>query len=242
MNCNFARIKLEETPEEKRYQYCIVNRGGIRGLLPCSLRVINGDAFLYYDITSKQCLSQMFRKKSIGRQWIKDFIWNLDRISKELNRFLLDKANVIWYPDNIFQDFEDNRWSFLYYPYYKGENGFRNLLEFIIEKIDYADEELVECVYKIYEQYENFGDDYLSERIFQDVKKLDKSEDINEESENEENIIDTNMEDVPARNGYNSLNKNKGGRYNVDHYIEASDIDKEKNTSKEKNTNKEKNF
>lgn len=188
MNCNFERIKLEENPEEKRYQYCIINRGGIRGLLPCSLRVINGDAYLYYDITSKQGLGQMFRRKTIGRQWIKDFVWNLKRISCELNRFLLDISNVIWYPDKIFQDLEDNRWSFLYFPYYKGENGFRNLLEFIIEKIDYQDEKLVECAYKMYEQYDCFGADYLVEKIYKDVMELDNNSEAGDLPETETDI------------------------------------------------------
>lgn len=192
MNCNFERIKLEEAPEEKRYQYCIVSRGGISGLLPCSLRMLNGDAYLYYDITSKQGLGQIFRKKTIGRQWIKDFVWNMKRISKELNRFLLDEMNVIWYPDQIFQDLEDNKWSFLYYPYYKGENGFRELLEFIIEKIDYKDEALVECVYKIYEQYDNYGNDYLVEKIFQDMSIITDAPTIDEAARCQECIKENN--------------------------------------------------
>lgn len=197
MNCNFERIRLAEQPEEKRYQYCIVNRGGIKGLLPCSLRIINGDAYLYYDITSKQGLNQIFRKKQIGRQWIKDFIWNLKKITQELNRYLLDSANVIWYPENIYQDLEDNRWNYLYYPYYKGDNGFGSLLEFIIEKLDYSDEALVECVYKIYEQYESYGEDYLAERIYQDVLKLDS----HDEQDADTNNTGTNNANISTNTG-----------------------------------------
>ena len=47
LNCNYERILLENKPEEKRYQYCILNRGGIKNLLPCSLRYINGLVYLY---------------------------------------------------------------------------------------------------------------------------------------------------------------------------------------------------
>lgn len=36
LNCNYERMALEEKPKESRYQYCILNRGGIRFLLPCS--------------------------------------------------------------------------------------------------------------------------------------------------------------------------------------------------------------
>lgn len=38
LNCNYERILLEEKPEEKRYQYCMIGRGGIKGLLSCNLR------------------------------------------------------------------------------------------------------------------------------------------------------------------------------------------------------------
>ena len=34
LNCNYERIKLDEKPEENRYQYCIVTRGGMKGILP----------------------------------------------------------------------------------------------------------------------------------------------------------------------------------------------------------------
>ena len=44
---NYARILLPAAPEEKRYQYCILKRGGIRGLLPCGVRYIDSDSYLY---------------------------------------------------------------------------------------------------------------------------------------------------------------------------------------------------
>ena len=40
LNANYERMTLGEKPEEKRYQYCMISRGGIKGLLPCSLRYI----------------------------------------------------------------------------------------------------------------------------------------------------------------------------------------------------------
>ncbi len=206
MNLNYQRVKLSGKPEDKRYQYCILSRGGIRGLLDCSLRYINGDAYLYYDITSKQSISKMFyNKKTIDRAWVKDFVWNLNRIYQEISRFLLDDNCVIWYPEQVYQDLEDNRWSFIYYPYYKGETGFRQFLEFIIEKLDYDDEGLVNCVYSIYEQYETVGDAYLKEKIFKDVLALDNDTPVIKRDEkrvsrgNEESVIDMDQAELYER-------------------------------------------
>lgn len=175
LNCNYERVLLDKKPEENRYQYCIVTRGGIRGLLPCSLRYINGQAYLYYDISSTQSVAQLYAHKAIGRQWMKDFLWGMRRIKQELGRFLLDDANVLWYPEQIFQDLEKNDFYFLYVPYHEEENGFGKLLDFLVEHIDYEDEELVECIYKMHEQYGLLGNIYLEERIFEDGRLLERS-------------------------------------------------------------------
>ncbi|MCM1325801.1 MAG: FHA domain-containing protein [Bacteroidales bacterium] len=173
LHSNYTRIQLEDKPEEQRYQYCILSRGGIKGLLDGSLRYLNGNAYLYYDITSKQNVMQLFQKRSITREWVKDFLWSFRQIQMELDRFLLNEKNVLWYPDQIYQDLADNIFSFLYIPYYDGNNGFKAFLEFLVEHINYEDEILVECVYKIYDGFEQNGEVYLQSRIFEDAKMLE---------------------------------------------------------------------
>jgi len=174
LNCNYERILLEKKPEENKYQYCIVTRGGIRGLLPCSLRYINGQAYLYYDISSTQSIVQLHAGKCIGRQWIGDFLWGMRKIRQELERFLLDDGNLIWHPEQIFQDLEKNEFYFLYVPYHEGENNFKELLDYLVEHIDYNDQQLVDCMYKIHEQYYALGDVYLREQIYEDGAMLEK--------------------------------------------------------------------
>lgn len=184
VNSNYERILLEKKPEENRYQYCILSRGGIKGLLPCSLRYINGLAYLYYDISSKQNVAQRFGSRCITREWVRDFLWSMQQIRQELSRFLLDSGNVLWYPDQIFQDLESNVFSFLYIPYYEGESSFVRLLEFWVDHMDYNDEALVDCVYRMYEQLERSGDTYLQAQIFEDAKVLDQP--VSKEREGQE--------------------------------------------------------
>lgn len=174
LNSNYERILLDKKPEENRYQYCILNRGGIKGLLSCSLRYINGLGYLYYDISSKQNITQLFSSRCIPREWIRDFLWSMQQVRQELERFLLDCNNILWFPEQIFQDIESNVFSFLYIPYYEGESSFARLLDFWVEHIDYNDEVLVDCVYHMYEQLEKSGDVYLQSKIFEDAKVLDQ--------------------------------------------------------------------
>lgn len=173
LNCNYERILLDRGPEERRYQYCILSRGGIRGLLPCSLRYINGRVYLYYDISSRQNVTHLYSNRCITREWIRNFVWSLKQIQQELGRFLLDMRNILWYPEQIFQDLESDDFSFLYVPYYEGEASFSKLIEFWVEHMDYKDEELVECVYRMYEKMERGGEMYLQSRIFEDVECLE---------------------------------------------------------------------
>ncbi len=167
-NCNYERMHLDKKPEENRYQYCILSRGGIRYLLPASLRYINGEAYLYYDISSTQSASQLFTRNCITRAWMQDFLWGIKQLCRELDRFLLEEQNIIWYPEHIFQDMEKNDFSFLYVPYYEENNGLDALADFLVEKVDYADDALVEFVYEIYEQLKSVGTEYLHQRIHDD--------------------------------------------------------------------------
>lgn len=186
LHSNYVRLLLEGKPEEKKYQYCILSRGGIKGLLPCSLRYLDGGAYLYYDITSKQNLVQFHQKGSISREWLLDFMGSFRRLQRELERFLLREENVIWDPRHVFQDLENPEFSFMYVPYCEEESSFLKFLSFLVEKVNYDDQELVECVYKMYEQYEKNGETYLQEQIFKDAKTLEKKREEKKREEKEE--------------------------------------------------------
>lgn len=189
LNCNYERILLDQKPEDKKYQYCILNRGGIRGLLPCSLRYINGVGYLYYDISSRQNMIQRYGSKNITREWFRDFIWSYRQIRLEMERFLLDIQNILWYPEQIFQDIESNEFSFLYIPYYDGDSGFQKLMDFWVDRIDYEDEVLVECVYRMYEQFEQEGDVYLQSKILDDVRILETGPQTDKKKGEEESTL-----------------------------------------------------
>lgn len=176
LQSSYERVLLKQKPDERKYQYCILSRGGIKGLLPCSLRYINGSAYLYYDITSKQNVAQLYRKQPLNREWFRTFFWSYGKIKQELGRFLLDEENIILHPEQIFQDIGSRVFSFLYLPYCEEESGFLQLLDFMLERMDYKDDALVECIYKIYEQYEQSGEVYLQEKLFEDIRALEEEE------------------------------------------------------------------
>lgn len=206
LNCNYERVPLEEKPKENRYQYCILNRGGIRFLLPCSLRYINGEAFLYYDISSTQNVAQLFENKTLDREWMRDFLWGMERMQQELGRYLLEGRNVIWSPEQIYQDLEKKDFYFMYVPYCQRDTGFKRLLEFWVEHIDYEDEALVEFVYSLYEQYTTAGDTCLGRQIFESFKEVEKKEKQRQKIPAAERVVEQEITQEPERELTQELN------------------------------------
>ena len=46
----------------------------------------------------------------------------------------------------IYQDLEKNDFSFLYIPYYQGETGLTELVDFMVERVAYEDEDFREAM------------------------------------------------------------------------------------------------
>ncbi len=202
LNRNYERVLLEKGTDCKRYQYCILFRGGIKYLLSCSYKQIDENNYLYYDISSSQNIKQMFGGKQISRDWMKEFLWSIRRMRQELNRFLLDERNIIWSPEHIFQDLEKNDFLFLYKPYYEesceGEETFEKLLEFWVDRVDYEDTDLVEFIYHVYEQFMAVGHCYLQQQIFEDFSKISERNQKNEKIEGKE-IANKVLQEGPDR-------------------------------------------
>ena len=172
---NYVRIRELSLPDERKYQYCIMKRGGITGLLPFEIRYIDSDAYMYYDITSRQNISTLYSKKPLDRNWVISFFSSMKRIRSEAVRFLLDPSNLIWNPGNVYQDLKSGSFGYLYVPYLDEDNGFSEMVDFIVGHVDYGDDELVRCVYMVAEQYKSGGDAYIDEKIYSDIEEFKKS-------------------------------------------------------------------
>ncbi|MBQ8823164.1 MAG: FHA domain-containing protein [Lachnospiraceae bacterium] len=172
LNCNYERLQLEHAVEERRYQYCILGRGGIRYLLPCSLRILDEEYYLYYDISSKQNVSQIFEGKKIAREWMKHFLCEVMAMKAELERYLLEDACIVWNPGHIYQDLERDDFFFMYVPYDQTQQSWSELADFFLANLDYSDDELVEFTYLACDHLQNQGLEYLGEGMYKDFLRI----------------------------------------------------------------------
>ncbi|MBQ7919613.1 MAG: FHA domain-containing protein [Lachnospiraceae bacterium] len=188
LNCNYERLALEKVVEERRYQYCILGRGGIKYLLPCSLRIMDEKYYLYYDISSKQNVSQSFGDRRITRDWMRHFLGEVVAVKAELERYLLEDRCITWNPRHIYQDLERDDFFFMYVPYAEGNEDADVLMEFFLANIDYGDDELVAFTYQAYDRLQSQGVEYLGSAMYQDFLKL--TEKVNRQSVVPERLVE----------------------------------------------------
>lgn len=192
---NYLIMKSEDAPADM-YQCRMITGNKIEGLLPCQERHVNGDMFLYYEITSKQSLASLYENSKINMRQLVELFRQLKRAWEEISRFLLDENRLALKPEFIFMDVETKELSFLYYPFETEENYMVLLLEFLADHADSEDSEAVELIYKMLDlaAREQFVLDEILEWFEEDFGEPDpeiRKNSVYEESEQENAGIDT---------------------------------------------------
>lgn len=140
-----------ECPRELRdnYQYRMLAANQIRGLLPCSSRCIDNRDYLYYDITSRQSLEDLYDRRPIRGADIEKLLEDLLRLEKTLTEYLLDASHMVLDPPCIYVDFRGQECSFIYYPGEVEEGGWERLFTFLADRVDGKDKRAAALVYRL---------------------------------------------------------------------------------------------
>ena len=146
---------VEDVPKELsgHYQYRMILRNRIPGLLASSERFIEGKACLYYDISSRQSLEQLYMSERIGMKEIRGIIDNLVQVLDSMSEYLLEERCLVLKPEYIYMDLETEQLFFLYYPFQEEEEGeikYLQLAEFFLEHVDHREEKAVSAAYQFY--------------------------------------------------------------------------------------------
>ena len=80
----------------------------------------------------------------------------------------------------------------------------KELMEFLLERMDYEDEQLVETVYAMYEQLEKAGEVYLQKNVFEDVAQLSMLE-SDEESVSGDDVMPAETYELPEKTEKNVI-------------------------------------
>lgn len=148
---NYMVIKGGEGYKED-YQVRMLMRQGAKGLLPVEVRFLDGKPEFYYNISSKQKLSEWLRAKKLTYDMLLQIIKSLYSILETAVDFLLDCNHLILEAEYIFADIEKCELYLCYYPLYDREITYagQEFLQYLLEVLDYNDKQAVESAYELF--------------------------------------------------------------------------------------------
>ena len=121
----------------------------IAGFLPLELRWINGQKECIYNISGKISLRKYLEKGNFSRKDIQKLFWQIFDMADCMEEYLLDSQSVMIQEEFLFYNPSQEKWEGIYNGCYKKgtAESVGHLLEFIMEKMNQKDKELVFFVY-----------------------------------------------------------------------------------------------
>ncbi len=156
--------------KETDYRINMVMNNDIYGLLPISVRYVDGKVNLNYDITSMTSLENHYLRNKISGKELYDLVNSIYKMTQAMKEFLLDINNIWLDFEGIFIDKKTREIKFCYLPV-KGSFFQENAREFfdeVLKYIDHNDKLAVLIAYNI-EQI-TVGDNFSAKDLF-DVAK-----------------------------------------------------------------------
>ena len=134
---------------KENYQYKMLAANRIRGLLACSGRTIDCREYLYYDISSRQSLTDLFERRPVRGSDLNRILEDLVHVEETLTEYLLDTSHLLMDPACIYMDFREQTCSFVYYPGEEEEGGPEKLFSFLADRIDGRDKQAAALIYRL---------------------------------------------------------------------------------------------
>lgn len=122
------------------------------GLLPVEKCFVDGKGQYWYNISGKQSLESYCNALDLKIDFVRRMIISICNEIEILERNLVDENCIVLNPKFIFISNSNNEVIFTAYPgnERKIDEEFRDLMEFVITKIDHSDNMAVESAYEIY--------------------------------------------------------------------------------------------
>ena len=149
---NYMILKSDEKLHGNEYQVRMLLGNEIPGLLRCKLRMIDGEAYFYYDITSRQPLSRILGQHPASSEDIRAIASGLVKALDGIERYLLAEEGLLLEPDFLYMDVETKEISFCYLPFFQKNfsEAFRELAEYLLKSLNHEDDQAVLWGYQLY--------------------------------------------------------------------------------------------
>ena len=193
---------------ETEYELHMLEENQIPGFLDCVRKKINGKNQYYYEITSRQSLTQICESEPLTAESIRLLLYCLYQALQQMDPYLLDGNKIVLEPEMIYLDIESREAFFCYWPLCGKtiQESFRMLASYLLYHLERSDTEAVLLMYEINRkvQEKNFALlDLLQEKMQaaeqnrkpeNQYREKDISERNSQENIQEENILQEKTE------------------------------------------------
>ncbi|MCH5251557.1 MAG: FHA domain-containing protein [Lachnospiraceae bacterium] len=170
---NYLKIigKAEETISDRIFSF-----QEIKGFLPMEIHWINGQKEAIYDISGCVSLAYYLTETVFTLADIQNIFFQLEAMIKQLTDYLLDNRGLVIHEDFLYIEKESGQVEGIFCP--EAEKGdvkaLGRLLEYIMEKMNQQDQELVFFVYGMHKLTKEVG--VTPARLWEYVKNMKHEE------------------------------------------------------------------
>lgn len=137
---------------EENYAYRMMTQNRIGRLLDCRLRQMDGESFLYYDISSRQPLERLYEARKLDVEGLKRILYAVAAMQEDLGEYLMDEQGLMLDARTVFADVETEELYFCFYPEgMSEERRYARLADFFLGHVDHGDEHAVNIAYRFYQ-------------------------------------------------------------------------------------------
>ncbi len=142
------------TCPDPNYELEMLQNNRLKGLLPFDLAAENGVWKMVYDITGQQSLDSWMETEKMDADVFSALLFAIAELYGRIAPYLIGEEKICLQPDHIFVRNGTLEFSFCFLPELQSTSTdpVRELLEYLIAKIDHHDDRLVQVVYQAYEK------------------------------------------------------------------------------------------
>ena len=185
---NYMVIDAPQKIQGTEYQMRMILENSIDHLLKCHMRMMDGRAVFFYEITGMQPVFRIYDKTLMNQEDIQNVLLGIKKVLENMESYLLNADELLLEPEYMFMDAQTREIYMCYLPSYEGNiaENFRRLTEYILKKLDHSDEQAVMLGYAVYSRTaeENYRISEALQAVFQFQEKK-QNVSLNKEEESE---------------------------------------------------------
>ena len=173
---NYLILESQKEADTASYQVRMLAGNVIPAILHCRLQNLDGKQMFYYEITSRQALFSYYEEKMFTAKDLRMLFRGFAGAVEQMAEYLMNPEQLLIRPEYIYLDIEKKEVFFCCLPGEEREvqAQLRDLMEYLLPKLDHEDQEAVLLGYGVYRKIlePGFQLEDIKEAIYHEEQKV----------------------------------------------------------------------